>query len=194
MKIIQIKQNGIGRYSDVSPFPLGDLELEIQGVPTYVAEFRFIGKCNGAKCVESVITATQNRVIIPRDKLTAGTFSCRVIQYTKGIETKIFPIEDLFLTDLDGNFSAEPVIVNLQNKIKSLETLLSEEKAAREKAENEVRTAKEYTDGILFGLAQFAFKDYQMNVYLDGAADIETFLKSFGITLSEEDKIRIKGE
>lgn len=41
MKTIILKQNGMGRYGDVSPFPMGDLEIELQGIPTYSGEFRF---------------------------------------------------------------------------------------------------------------------------------------------------------
>ena len=66
MKTIILKQNGMGRYVDVSPFPMGDLELELQGIPTYSGEFRFLAYCNNVKCSENTVTATNNRVSIPR--------------------------------------------------------------------------------------------------------------------------------
>ena len=42
MKTIQLKQYGMGRYGDVSPFPMGDLEIELQGLPSYEGKFREI--------------------------------------------------------------------------------------------------------------------------------------------------------
>ena len=53
MKTIILKQNGMGRYGDVSPFPMGDLEIELQGIPTYSGEFRFLAYCNNVKCSET---------------------------------------------------------------------------------------------------------------------------------------------
>lgn len=120
MKTIRLKENGIGRYSDVSPFPLGDLEIELQGIPNYSGEFRFVGAINGKQCVLQSVTTAQNRVNVPIDKLTAGKFSCRVIQYIDGKEVRIFKAEDLLITDVNGDFSAVPEIVEMQGKIKAL--------------------------------------------------------------------------
>lgn len=66
MKTIQLKQYGMGRYGDVSPFPMGDLEIELQGLPSYEGEFRFVAQCNGVKCAECRVTPMQNRMNIPR--------------------------------------------------------------------------------------------------------------------------------
>ncbi len=76
MKTIQLKQHGVGRYGDVSPFPLGDLQIELQGIPVFNGEYRFIAFCNGSKVSENTVTASRNIVIIPRDKLFSGRFSC----------------------------------------------------------------------------------------------------------------------
>ena len=120
MKTIRLKENGIGRYTDVSPFPLGDLEIELQGIPNYSGEFRFVGAINGAQCIVASVTTARNRVNVPIDKLTAGKFSCRVIQYIDGKEVRIFKTEDLLITDVNGDFSAVPEIVEMQGKIKAL--------------------------------------------------------------------------
>lgn len=194
MKTIRFKENGIGRYSDVSPFPLGALDLELKGIPDTTGEYRFVGAMNGKQCVSERVTAAQNRVSIPSDKLTAGKFSCRVIQYMDGKEVRIFKAEDLLITDVNGDFSAVPEIVEIREEIKALQTALAQERAERKEAEAQAQAAKEYTDGILFGLVRFAYKDFKQNVYLDGTSNFDGFLQAFGIALSDEDKGKIKGE
>lgn len=194
MKTIRFKENGIGRYSDVSPFPLGALDLELQGIPDTTGEYRFVGAMNGKQCVSERVTAAQNRVSIPSDKLTAGKFSCRVIQYMDGKEVRIFKAEDLLITDVNGDFSAVPEIVEIREEIKALQTALADETAVRKEAEAQAQAAKEYADGILFGLVRFAYKDFKQNVYLDGTSNFDGFLQAFGIALSDEDKAKIKGE
>lgn len=126
MKTIRLKENGIGRYSDVSPFPLGDLEIELQGIPNYSGEFRFVGAINGAQCIVASVTTAQNRVNVPIDKLTAGKFSCRVIQYIDGKEVRIFKAEDLLITDVNGDFSAYAEIANITVKIDTIQSILTE--------------------------------------------------------------------
>lgn len=194
MKTIRFKENGIGRYSDVSPFPLGALDLELKGIPDTTGEYRFVGAMNGKQCVLECVTAAQNRVRVPRDKLTAGKFSCRVIQYIDGKEVRIFKAEDLLITDVNGDFSVVPEIVEIREEIKALQTALEQETAARKEAEAQAQTAKEYADGILQGLVRFAYKDFKQNVYLDGTSNFDGFLQAFGIALSDEDKGKIKGE
>ena len=196
MKTIQLKANGMGRYSDVSPFPVGDLELELIGIPSYSGEFRFVALCNGVKCAESTVSATQNRVKIPRDRLTAGRFSCFVSHYSKGTEVKRFPVEDLLITELNANASADPEIAEMSRRIAELERQAEEEHKARVQADAEAKAAIEYAQAIALGLVKFAFEDYRDNVYLHGGS-FEEFLQAYGIDLSEipEEKIQeIKGE
>ena len=194
MHILTIKEKGLGRYSDVSPFPLGDLEIDIQGIPNYNGEFRFFGACNGVQCAFETVTAAQSRVTIPRDKLSAGRFSCRVVHYIGGKEVRIFKAEDLLITDVATDFSAVPEIVALEEKIGELSTSLDKEKTARADAEAKAKDAKEYADNILIGLVRFAYADYRQNVYLDGTPNFDGFLQAFKINFSEEDKIKVKGE
>ena len=150
---------------------------------------------NGKQCVSERVTASQNRVSIPSDKLmTAGKFSCRIIQYMDGKEVRIFKAEDLLITDVNGDFSAVPEIVEIREEIKALQTALAQESAERKEAEAQAQAVKEYTDGILFGLVRFAYKDFKQNVYLDGTSNFDGFLQAFGIALSDDDKAKIKGE
>ena len=196
MKTIQLKQNGMGRYGDVSPFPMGDLEIELLGIPSYSGEFRFVAQCNGAKCTESTVSAAQNRVKIPRDKLTAGRFSCFVSHYSKGTEVKRFPVEDLLIAELNASVNADPEIADMSRRIAALERQAEEERKARVQTDTESKEAIEYALDIALALVKFAFEDYRENVYLHGGS-FEEFLQTYGIDLSKisAEKIKkIKGE
>ena len=196
MKTIQLKVNGMGRYGDVSPFPMGDLEIELVGIPSYSGEFRFVALCNGVKCAESTVSATQNRVKIPRDKLTAGRFSCFVSHYSKGMEVKRFPVEDLLITELNASVSADPEIADMSRRIAALERQAEEERKARVQTDTEAKETIEYALDIALALVKFAFEDYRENVYLHGGS-FEEFLQTYGIDLSKisAEKIKkIKGE
>ena len=196
MKTIEFKQYGMGRYDDVSPFPLGDLEIELVGIPTYSGEFRLVALCNGRKCADNTVSATQNRVIIPRDKLTAGRFSCSVSHYSKGTEVKRFPIEDLLISELNTDIYADPEIAKMERRILDLERQAEAERKARLQADSEAKEAIEYAQAIALGLVKFAFEDYRENVYLHGGT-FDEFIESYGIDISKipEEKIKeIKGE
>lgn len=196
MKRIQLKQYGVGRYEDVSPFPLGDLEIELLGIPSYSGEFRFVAHCNGVKCAESTVSATQNRVKIPRDKLNAGRLSCFVSHYGKGTEVKRYLVEDLIVSELETDLFAYPEIADMEQRIEKLSASLAAEKAARIRLEEKSGEDIAYTREIVLGLLKFAFEDYRENVYLHGGT-FEEFLQCYGIDLSEipEEKIKkIKGE
>ena len=196
MKTIQLKQYGMGRYGDVSPFPMGDLEIELQGLPSYEGEFRFVSQCNGVKCAECRVTPMQNRVNIPRDKLTAGRFSCFVSHYSKGKEVKRYLVEDLIITDLVSGPQAYPEIAEMERRIGALGTSLSSERTARAQAEKLTAEDIAYAVEVACGLLKFAYEDYRENVYLHGGT-FEDFSKAYGLDLSKlpEEKIKeIKGE
>ena len=196
MKTLQLKQHGTGRYSDVSPFPLGDLEIEIAGIPNIAAEFRFIGKCNDVKVAEETVNVTKNRVTISQTILSAGRFSAQVQQYNKGILAKIFTCEELIITELGDGLTAEPVTEQLRRNVAALSKDLSAEREARLEAENKVKEALQYAHEIALGLLRFAYEDYCENVYLPGGT-FEEFLKDYGIDtkgFTPEEINKIKGE
>ena len=120
MKTIEFNQYGLGRYTNASPFPFGDLELELQNIPETNGDFRFIGKINGAECAFESVTATQNHVFISADKLSEGRFSCRLIQYMDGKEIAIYTVEDLLITKDDTAFLGSPEIQTMQDSINAL--------------------------------------------------------------------------
>ena len=145
MKTIQLK-HGIGRYSDVSPFPLGDLELVIEGIPATSGEFRFIAKCNGEKCAECSVSSAYNRVTVYADKLAAGRFSCFVSHYIGGTEVKRWRVEDLLITELDGTMTADPEIAQMRREIEALKGLTEQlEKTAQSLTEAAEKAAAEHS-------------------------------------------------
>lgn len=120
MKTIKLKRYGIGRYSDVSPFPLGDLELTLDGIPNTSSSFRMIASCNGRVIEQSTVSCVLNRVTIPQNKLSAGRFSVEVQQYDKGMMTKVYKVEDLLITQFESGAEADPEIAQMIRKIDAL--------------------------------------------------------------------------
>lgn len=145
MKTIQFKRHGTGRYSDVSPFPLGDLELELNGLPNASGDLRFCAFVNGMKCADATVTSVKNRVKIPHDKLKAGVFSCRVTQFCKGEEVKRFNAEDLLIAETCGQATADPEIARMERmiaelfeQVEALKNALAGETEARRETENSI--------------------------------------------------------
>lgn len=147
MKTIQLKQHGLGRYSDVSPFPLGDLQIELQGIPVFNGEYRFIAFCNGSKVSESTVTTSRNVVIIPRDKLTAGRFSCYLAHYSKGMEVKRFPVEELLITDINSKLYTDLEIAAIERNNRIFRQELEREKETCARTVEQVqKSCKEMLD------------------------------------------------
>ena len=145
MKTIKLKQYGAGRYDDASPFPLGDLELVLEGIPAVNSQFRFIAEMNGKKVLAEPVSAAKNSITIPADVLAAGRFSCRVEQYEKGICVKKYPVEDLLVTDLDGTLAADPEIARMYREIEELKELsVKLEETVRQLAAAADAAAKEH--------------------------------------------------
>lgn len=123
MKVILIKPKGMGRYGDVLPFPIGELELQILGIPAYDGEFRFVAECNGVKVCSQAVTPESNIVHIAQEQLSAGRFSCAVWHYIGGEAVKKYPVEDLIITDLSGGLEADPELAQLTRRVAELEAL-----------------------------------------------------------------------
>ena len=160
MKILTFNKNGLGRYDSVSPFPIGDLELQLNGIPDYSGDFRFLASCNGERCAESTLADGQNIVFLPREVLTPGRFSVRITHYIDGEAVRIFKAEDLLITELDADFSADPEISQMQReidaltaenvavkeRIDALETALESANAQLEAFEKRISTLEENND------------------------------------------------
>ena len=129
MKTIQLKSRGIGQYGDALPFPIGELELQILGIPAYDGEFRFVAECNGAKVCSQAVTPESNTVHIAQEQLSAGRFSCAVWHYIGGEAVKKYPVEDLIITDLSGSLEADPALAQLTRRVAELEALTASQTA-----------------------------------------------------------------
>lgn len=129
MKIIQLKSRGIGQYGDGLPFPIGELELQILGIPAYDGEFRFVAECNGVKVCSQAVTPESNIVHIAQEQLSAGRFSCAVWHYVGGEAVKKYPVEDLIITDLSDGLEADPELAQLIRRLAELEALTASQAA-----------------------------------------------------------------
>ena len=129
MKTIQLKSRGIGQYGDALPFPVGELELQILGIPAYSGEFRFVAECNGEKVCSQAVTPESNIVHIAQEQLSAGRFSCAVWHYVGGEAVKKYPVEDLIVTDLSGGLEADPELAQLMRRVAELEALTASQAA-----------------------------------------------------------------
>lgn len=177
--------NGISRY-DTSTFPLGDLEISIANLPRTSGDFRFAGYMNGKKIAEETLDRDAPKVVISKDKLTAGAFSARVLHYQGGVMVQRYNVENLVITALDEDLTATPEIELLTQKSAELETQIAELETAVEtltKSLTEANTAlAESREKIaalekgLTALTGWAYKCETNIPYLDGGT-MEEFLQ-----------------
>lgn len=123
MKIIEVKNVGISRYTDNSDYPVGDLVIQFKHVPDWNGEFRFVGYMNGAKIVEKTVTPNSNVVEIPADSLAGGEFAAQIIYFVRGVKTKVFEIENLIITEINDEYKVDQQILEIEKKVSNLETL-----------------------------------------------------------------------
>lgn len=176
MKTINLKSNGIGWYTDVSPFIIADNKLEIKvGLPNLNGEFFLVAENNG-KAFKKTLSRIEPVIL---EELTAGELQTEVQHYLKGELIKTYQVEPLILKEVNGSLSGTPELVNLQAQITALSNSVEDLEAKLNKKLN--------------ALIRFAYKDYQNNVYLSGGS-FGDFIKEFGFELSEEEIKLIKGE
>lgn len=175
MKTINLKSNGIGRYTDVSPFIIADNKLEIKvGLPNLHGEFFLVAENNG-KAFKKTLSRLEPVIL---EGLTAGELQTEVQHYLKGELIKTYQIEPLILKEVNGSLSATPEIISLQAQITALNNTFAD--------------LEEELSKKLNALIRFAYKDYQNNVYLSGGS-FGDFIKEFGFELSDEEIKSIKG-
>lgn len=112
--------SGLSRYDTNTAFPIGDLELYVSNLPTCSGEFRLVAYMNSKKIDTYTLTRDNPRATIPRDKLSAGVFSCRVFHIQGDVVVQHFTVENLVITELDDDLSAEPEITALNTRITEL--------------------------------------------------------------------------
>lgn len=109
MKVLKLKNNCLGRYEDVSPFPFGDLQISLSGIPEYVnAECRFIGYMNGKDVFSKKVTVDDNEFTIPQGAISAGEFTCEVLIFIKGTLVTRLKAEPLIITKLTDCYEGDP--------------------------------------------------------------------------------------
>lgn len=195
--------HGLCTYDVRTPFPVGDLELYVSGLPDSInAEFRLVAFNNDSKIGEYTLNRGNPVVTIPREKLSAGVFSCRVLHYQGETIVHRYTVENLIITDLDDSLSATPEITAMSDKIaelaaktEELENQLQTHKTALTEADLKI---KSLTDGqadinaFALRLLKWAYGVENAVPFLDGGT-VEDFIKKLNITLSEEEKTFIRG-
>lgn len=158
MRTITLR-NGLGLYNDNAPFAVSDLEIKLSGLPADSAEYRYIAFMNGKRFYAQAVSATENRVKLSADKLSAGRFSCCVEGYQGGVCVRKYRVEDLLITETLGSLEAAPEIAALFRRVETLEALecavkaleiaLKGETDARAELEKRLATLEENAD--IFG-------------------------------------------
>lgn len=195
--------HGLCTYDVRTPFPVGDLELYISGLPDSInAEFRLVAFNNDSKIGEYTLNRNNPYITIPREKLSAGVFSCRVLHYQSDTIVHRYTVENLIITDIDDTLSATPEIVELNDKITALtakadelEERITEQNKALETANAKAESLTEELANInafALRLLKWAYGVECSVPFLDGGS-VTDFIGKLNITLSDEEKAFVGG-
>lgn len=195
--------HGLCTYDVRTPFPVGDLELYISGLPDSInAEFRLVAFNNDSKIGEYTLNRNNPYISIPREKLSAGVFSCRVLHYQGDTIVHRYTVENLIITDIDDTLSATPEIVELNGKITALtaksdelEERITEQNKALETANAKAESLTEELANInafALRLLKWAYGVECSVPFLDGGS-VTDFIGKLNITLSDEEKAFVGG-
>lgn len=195
--------HGLCTYDVRTPFPVGDLELYISGLPDSInAEFRLVAFNNDSKIGEYTLNRNNPYISIPREKLSAGVFSCRVLHYQGDTIVHRYTVENLIITDIDDTLSATPEIVELNGKITALtaktdelEERITEQNKALETANTKAESLTEELANInafALRLLKWAYGVECSVPFLDGGS-VTDFIGKLNITLSDEEKAFVGG-
>lgn len=195
--------HGLCTYDVRTPFPVGDLELYISGLSDSInAEFRLVAFNNDSKIGEYTLNRNNPYISIPREKLSAGVFSCRVLHYQGDTIVHRYTVENLIITDIDDTLSATPEIVELNDKITALtakadelEERITEQNKALETANAKAESLTEELANInafALRLLKWAYGVECSVPFLDGGS-VTDFIGKLNITLSDEEKAFVGG-
>lgn len=195
--------HGLCTYDVRTPFPVGDLELYVSGLPDSInAEFRLVAFNNDSKIGEYTLNRNNPYISIPREKLSAGVFSCRVLHYQGDTIVHRYTVENLIITDIDDTLSATPEIVELNDKITALtakadelEERITEQNKALETANAKAESLTEELANInafALRLLKWAYGVECSVPFLDGGS-VTDFIGKLNITLSDEEKAFVGG-
>lgn len=153
IRIVRLKKFALGRYEDLSSFPLGDLTIQLEGLPNYAnAEVRFIGKINENEIIRISVTDKNNILTINQELLDCGEFKAAVIIYVKGIKIEEYQIEPLTVTAVEGRYFADPVIAELQKNLITSNTAIK----VLQKENAELKNSIKVLTGRVVALTDFA--------------------------------------
>ena len=195
--------HGLCTYDVRTPFPVGDLELYISGLSDSInAEFRLVAFNNDSKIGEYTLNRNNPYISIPREKLSAGVFSCRVLHYQGDTIVHRYTVENLIITDIDDTLSATPEIVELNDKITALtakadelEERITEQNKALETANAKAESLTEELANInafALRLLKWAYGVECSVPFLDGGS-VTDFIGKLNITLSDKEKAFVGG-
>lgn len=189
MRIINLSA-GLSLYDIRTAFPVGDLELYVNGLPNTNGDFRFIAFVNENKIGEYTLARDHNNITIPRKLISAGVFSCYISHYIGETEVKRYNVENLVITDINTDYSAMPEITALKdsitalsNKADELSKALTEANTAREEQAKKIaELAEEQTDTneLIGKILKWAYNVESNVPFLDGGTEAE-FYNKFGI-------------
>lgn len=184
MKTITIKENGLGRYDDVSPFLVekGELELSVR-LPRQSGDFYFSTELNGKALGTQLIPEDG---LLALDDLEAGELTAEVKHYLRGTLIETFKVEPLLIKRVDGALEGTPEIIALrardsylEAKIKGLEERLHTTNERAEKAEEKLKSL-----GKAF--LSFAFAEYSGDVQLNAKSlTFIEFMRAIGYGIGE---------
>ena len=117
-RVINLKNYGVGRYDDVSPFMITeDLELSFVGMNAVNGEYIAVVDCNG----ETLQEKTEGSLKIPKDFLSEGQLNVTILYYLRGNKLSEWKVEPLLLQNALLGLSAEPDIEIIKKKLYSAE-------------------------------------------------------------------------
>lgn len=202
MRIINLSR-GLSLYDARTAFPIGDLELYINGLPNTTGDFRLSAYMNDKKIDTYTITRDNPHIMIPRKLLSAGVFSCHVSHFIGENEVMRYAVENLLITEINSDYKATPEIEELKSQVSSLtkrteavEKHIEEQGAALQAAENRIialTTETANTNLAILKLLKWAYSAECSIPYFDGA-EVEEFASRLGLKLSADELNFIKGE
>ena len=202
MRIINLSR-GLSLYDARTAFPIGDLELYINGLPNATGDFRLSAYMNGKKIDSYTITRDNPRITIPRKLLAAGEFSCHVSHFIGEQEVIRYAVENLLITEINSGYEATPEIEELKAQINSLtekteelEKHIEEQSTALLAAENKITALTSETASAnlaILKLLKWAYSAECSIPYFD-EAEVEEFASRLGLKLSDDELNFIKGE
>lgn len=194
MKTITIKQEGMGRYDDVSPFLVENGRLEISfRLPRQSGEFYFVPALNGKALGARLIPSDG---ILALEELEAGELTAEVKHYLRGTLIQVYKVEPLILINVDAGLSGTPEITALRENDSAIAEQIKDLLKRLETTEERAEKAEEKLKSLGKAFLSFAYAEYGGDVQLNAKSlSLIEFMKELGYwpgEFSEEEIEEIK--